>query len=1106
MSLQFVLGNSGCGKTHYLYNKIIKESMEHPKEKYFCIVPEQFTMQTQRDFVTMHPRKGIFNIDVLSFQRLAFRVLEEVGQNNRMILEETGKNLLLQKLAKSHEKQLQVLGRNLKKLGYISEVKSLISELIQYQVSPESLRGMIEKSGNKQLLSCKLQDVLVLYEAFLASLGEDYMTSDQVLTILAKVLDQSEKLKDSVIVLDGFTAFNPVQFRLIQGLSKVAKKVYLTITLDEREEPYSNLSKTNLFYLSKKTIQDVTKVVREAGVGVEDPIWCHKGEHHRFEHSEDLLFLEQHLFRGGKAVYEKAPEHTWITQYRTAMEEVEHVAVKIRRLVRQYNYRYGEIAVVLGNSEYQEQVNRMFTRYDIPAFMDEKRNALSHPFVEFLRAFLRMIEENFSYETVFRYLRSGFSGITTEETDLLENYCLALGIRGSKKYSEKWIRFSRGQNEEELAKINEIRERFYESVREASIVLKNSEKTIEEKCTALFYFLEKLQVEGQLLEREAEFLEAGDAATAKEYHQIFRVIMELLEKYVEILGKEPISLEEFCEALDAGFAEVKVGVIPPGSDRVMVGDLERTRLKDVKVLFLLGMNEGNIPKSLTGGGILSQMEREYLEEQNISLAPTAKEQVYLQKYYIYYVLTKASDRLYLSYPSTDFHGASLRPSYLRDVFTGLYPGLILKQKCPDTLEDLETKEQGMDYLAKHLQEENRDENKLRELMAWYESDPIWKETLDRLWKQLLDPDGKTSIGEAVAKAIYGEQSAYSVTRLEKYASCAYAHFLQYGLRLKERETYEFAAVDMGKLLHSAVELLAAIVEKGNYNWFTLTDEDREQLSAECVSEVITDYRNTLLFDSSRNEYMIERMKRLVKRAVWALIEQIRQGVFIPEKLETPFFIKEGTISLQGRIDRIDTCEEKDQVYVRVLDYKSGASSFDLTALYNGLQLQLAVYLNAAIALEKKDHEGKTVVPAGLFYFPMKDPMISSDTMPDEESIRKALFQEFALDGLCNADAKIIEKMDQNCGSKSQILPVGYTKDGNLSKLSKAVTTKQFEWLESFVKEKTKSLGKEIMEGNIPVNPYKTQQKTACDYCSYQGICGFSPKEASYRKLEKFQWE
>ncbi len=1106
MSLQFIFGNSGAGKTTYIYHKIIQESMEHPEERYYCIVPEQFTLQTQRDFVTMHPRKGIFNIDVLSFQRLAFHVLEETGENGRMILDETGKNIILRKLAKEHDKELKILGRNLKKLGYISEVKSLISELIQYQVTPKLLDEMIEKTENRALLSEKLKDIRILYHAFTDSMGEEYMTSDQVLQVLNEVLDRSEKLKGSTIVLDGFTAFNPVQLCLIQGLCQVAKKVYITVTLDTREEPYSILQKTELFYLSKKMIQNITSAVRAANIPIEQPVICHGEVQQRFSHRKDLAFLEQHIFRGGKAAFLQKPEHICIREYRTAMEEITDTAVQIRKIVRESGYRYGEIAVVLGNMEYQEHISRIFTNFDIPAFLDEKRTALSHPFVEFLRAFLKMSEEDFSYETVFRYLRSGFSGISHEETDLLENYCLALGIRGYKKYSEKWIRFSKGQTEEDLQKINTVREKFYNSVKEVSLILKDKNETIKRKCTALYEFMERLEIEKQLALKEEEFSSKGNAALAKEYHQIFRVIMQLLEKYVELLGEEVVSLEEFSELLDAGFAEVKIGVIPPGSDRVVVGDMERTRLKDVKVLFFLGVNEGNIPKSLTGGGILSQMEREFLEEQNASLAPTAKEQVYLQKFYLYYVLTKASEQLYLCCPAADFHGAALRPSYLKEVFEKMFPHLESKPAEAPSIKSLETPGQGLDYLTWQLSSEKKEEAELCQLLAWYEQSPEFQEHFEKLWQQLLKKDAETSIGAAAAKAVYGKDSTYSVTRLEKYAACAYAHFLQYGLRLKEREVYEFAAVDMGKLLHSAVELFARKMDKGPYNWFEIKPKEREHLAEECVNDVITDYRNTLLFDNARNEYMIARMHRLVKRAVWALTEQIQRGVFVPEKLEAPFYLKENGITLQGRIDRIDTYQENDQVYVRIMDYKSGAASFDLTALYNGLQLQLAVYLNAAIAMEKKDHTGKTIVPAGLFYFPMKDPLILSDAEMNPQQLENALLKELSLDGVCNENPDIIHFMDRECDTRSKILPISFNKDGSLGKNSKAVSTEQFEQLEHFIMEKTKQLGTEIMEGKISVNPYGTVQKTACDYCAYNGICGFSPKESSYRKLEKFQWE
>ena len=1106
MALQFLLGNSGFGKTTYIYNKIIEESMENPHVNYYCIVPEQFTLQTQRDFVTMHPRKGILNIDVLSFQRLAFHVLEEVGESGRMILEETGKNLVLRKLAKEHEEELTFLGRNLKKLGYIGEVKSLISELIQYRVTPKLLEEIIQRNENRQLLAGKLKDIQILYNAFMDYLGTEYMTSDQVLLVLAEVLDRSEKLKDSVIVLDGFTALNPVQLQLVQELCKIAKKVYVTVTIDSAEEPYSVLQKTELFYLSKKMIQSVTLAAKEAGIAVEEPCLCLGETGHRFENAEELLFLEQHLFRGGKAAYEKEINRIKLLEYPTAMEEVEQTAIRIRKLVREENYRYGDFAVVLGSEEYEEHLSRVFEKYQIPAFLDEKRTALSHPFVEFLRAFLKMIEENFSYESVFRYIRSGFSGMTAEEADSLENYCLALGIRGLKKYSEKWIRFSKNMTEAQLQQVNEIRARFYESVSDAACILKAPKANVQKKCTAIYGFLEKISAEAQLSAKEEQFLGENQPVMAKEYHQIFRKIMELLEKYVEVLGEEVFTLEEFMEILDAGFTEVKIGIIPPGSDRVVVGDMERTRLKDVKVLFLLGANEGNIPKSFGGGGILSQMEREFLEEQNAMLAPTSKEQVYLQKFYIYYVLTKASQQLYLSYSASDFHGAALRPSYLKAVFEQLYPKLKAEKPKKECLDQLETAKQGLDYLTRHLPEKEKDEEELRSLMAWYENYPGFRAHFEKLWAQLVKTDAESAIGSAVARAMYGENGAYSVTRLEKYASCAYAHFLQYGLRLKEREVYEFAAVDMGNLLHSAVELFAKKVDKGSYDWFRLTKEERETLAEACVEEVITDYRNTLLFDSARNEYMIQRMHRLVKRAVWAMTEQIRQGVFVPEKLEAPFYRKEGSISLHGRIDRMDTYQEEDKVYVRIMDYKSGTASFDLTALYNGLQLQLAVYLNAAVALEKKDHAGKTIVPAGVFYFPMKDPMILREEQLSETGIEDALYQELALEGLCNADPQIIHLMDQQCESKSKILPVSFNKDGSLSKTSKAVSTEKFEWLETFVKEKCEKLGEEILEGKIPVNPYASGQKTACDYCRFQGICGFSPKEASYRKLEKFQWE
>ncbi len=1104
MSLQFVLGNSGFGKTTYLYRKIIEESLENPQERYYCIVPEQFTMQTQRDFVTMHPRKGISNIDVLSFQRLAFHVLEEVGENYRTILEETGKNIVLRKLAAEHQSELKVLGRNMKKLGYISEVKSLISEFTQYQVTPEILEQLLAQTKQMPLLNYKLQDALVLYRAFLEYMGEEFMTSEQVLQVLNQVLDRSGQLRGSTIILDGFTAFSPIQTELVKGLLKIAKKVYITATIDHQADPYREYQKTELFYLSKKMIQSMTAAAKEAGVFLEEPYICGPSENTRFAGTEDLAFLEQHLFRGGREIYEKEISHLFLTEYAAAGEECLDTVHKIRCLVREEGYRYGEIAVVLGSDTYKEHLGRLLQQYEIPAFLDDTRSALNHPFVEYLRALLSMLEENFSYETVFRYLRSGFSNLSMGETDILENYVLALGIRGFQKYEAKWIRPAKGQKEEDLQRVNEIRLKFAESLSDLVQVFKKK-SSAREKCSALYLFLEEQKLQLRLKEREQFFEREGEPAMAREYRQIFKMIADLLDKYVELLGEEVLGVEEFRELLEAGFAEAKVGVIPPGNDRVMVGDMERTRLKDVKVLFFLGVNEGSIPKNHTGGGILSQMERERLEDDGAVLAPTAKEQVYLQKFYLYYTLTKPSDRLYLSYCMSDFHGAALRPSYLKEVLEKLFTGLKVRQPEPWIPE---TEREGLDRLNALLtaKKEQQDKTQIGELLSWYERSEVFGTHFEKLLTSVRQGQAQTEIGALAAKAMYGDQTLFSVTRLEKYAACAYAHFLQYGLRLKERELYEFAAVDMGMLLHKAVELFAEKMEKYGYDWHQVSEQQREELTEECVSEAITDYHNTILYDSARNEYMIARMGRLIRRTIWALTEQLKKGEFLPKEREREFYFQEGDIRLKGKIDRIDVCEEKDRLLVRVLDYKSGAAAFDLTAMYNGLQLQLAVYLNAALALQKEEHPEKEIVPAGLFYFPIQDPLVESTEELTAGELDQALLKMMAMDGMSNGEETIIRKMDRYFERRSDVIPLSFNKDGSLSAASKVLSTEGFQKMQTFVGQKVSELGGEILNGKIAVNPYGAGQKTACDYCPYQGVCKFSPKESSYRRLEKCQWE
>lgn len=1100
MSLQFVMGPSGAGKSHYLYDWVTREALAHPKKNYIVLVPEQFTLQTQKELVMTSPNKGILNIEVLSFNRLAYRVFEETGEINRVVLSEVGKNFVIRKVAGDKQDKLKILGGNLKKIGYISEMKSIISEFTQYDIDMKTLDDILANTKKHPNLYYKLKDIQMVYEAFQEYLRGKYITGEETLDVLAMAVPKSNLLKDSVIVLDGFTGFTPIQNRLLAGLLRVCDKMMITVTMDKRENPFVYRHPYQLFALSKQMVSSLVKLAGEAKVEMESPIYLYDRPVYRFRENEALNFLESHLFRYSTECYEKEQAALQIWCAKNPQEEMDYVAQRIRYLVRTKGYRYRDIAVLAGDvNAYSNQIEKVFAKYDLPIFMDCKRSILLNSCVEYIRSLLAMAEQNFTYESVFRYLRTGLAGITQNEVDVLENYVLALGIRGYAKWQEKWIRRYRGMEEAELAEVNRIREQFVGSIEEVMSVLKSRSKTVLDVTKALHTFFLKEELQQRVKEYQLMFEAQGELALAKEYAQVYRIVIELLDQFVELLGDERISIKEYCELLDAGLEEAKVGIIPPSMDQIVIGDVERSRIQNVKAVFLIGVNDIYIPGSSGKNGLLSEYDRERLVDAGAVLAPNAKEKTYIQKFYLYLVLTKPSNQVYLTYSKTSADGKAIRPAYLISDLMKLFNGLKV-QEVSSALRDKElTAEGGFDSIIRGLQRKHEGlEEGWQELYTWYKKHPEWSDKIEQIVEAAFYRREGSSLTQETAKALYGEMLNGSVTRLEKFSACAYAHFLIYGLRLREREMYQFQAVDLGNLFHGAVERFSKKLEQGGFTWIDVPEEMREQFVRDSVDECIVDYGNSILYSSARNEYTILRLKRMLRRTVWALTKQLEKGDFVPAGYELVF--------RGGKIDRVDICEDEDKLYVKVIDYKTGEKAFDLGELSYGLQMQLVVYMNAALEMQQKKHPEKIIIPAGMFYYRMKDPIV--DKPAQSEETEELILRELRPDGVVQNSEEILEHLDRGFSGTSQVIPVARTQAGGLSKTSKVLSEEEFRVISDFAKKQMNKAEKEILAGNVELKPYDLGGRTGCDYCPYHAVCGFDEKLEGheYRKLEKLDKE
>jgi len=1174
MSLQFIFGNSGSGKSDFLYDSVLKQAKENKEQQFLIIVPEQFTMQTQRELVERQKQHVIMNVDVLSFARLAYRVFDDLGKQNVVVLEETGKNLVLRKVAEQKKAELNVLGANMNKMGYVGEVKSLISELMQYNIRPDALAEFLEKEPLGEGLRLKMQDVLTMYQGFTEYLKGRYITAEEVLELLYDVAEESKLLCGSVIVLDEFTGFTPIQNRLMEKLLVLAKKVSVSVTMDVREDFYQCRGVHELFAMSKKTVASLLKVAELCKVPVEEPIVLPTGEKRRYAGAPDLYFMEQNLFRPGAGSYrykvsekamrsnenhekltdsqlEETPDIR-ITSLKNPREELKFAAREIVRLTREQGYRYRDIAVVTGDvQQYGNYVPEIFEQYHIPYFIDQTKNILFHPFIECIRAILEMIEYDFSYESVFRFLRCGLAEkiipqgklstmeleldgetgeksaqckeqtihrLTEQEIDRLENYVLARGIRGASRWSKPWTFVMPDGTLEDMERLNEIREAVYENFKPLLMAFRGKENTVSTQTFELYSLIRRLDME-QLLKERGEFFEKnGNQARAKEYDQIYKIVMDLLDKVTSLLGDETMTIREYSDILDAGFEAAKVGIIPPGNDTVTVGDIERTRLKHIKILFFVGVNDGVVPKAGNQGGIISQFEREKMAEYHLELAPGAREKVFIQKFYLYLNMTKPSERLYVTFCRVNSDGKALRRSYLIGTLLKLFPQLVVEEPSEEeTLEGVLTAESALPFLMEGLNKPVEDEEAWTALLAWYLSDEGDREKALQLFDAAFGVHQDDAISKAVTKALYGNTLDNSVTRLEQFAACAFAHYLSYGLRLRERELQQFASVDMGNIYHDVLERFAKGIEMSEYTWFDIPQEAQDALLSQSMEDAIAGSGIGDVFEDARNSYLLKRMETTAKRTIWALMLQVRKGKFVPSGFEVSFSRAERLdavqfqlgedekMRLRGRIDRIDTYETDDKVYVKIIDYKSGNTSFSLLNFYYGLQLQLVVYMNVALELTKKIYKGKDTEPAGIFYYHITDPMVDSDGGESEEEIRRSILEQLKVGGLVNEDPEIYGAMDTDFTGTSSVIPVALKADGSLKAASKTASAYEFGLMSDYVRKKIEHVGKEIFAGNVSVKPYLLGDRSGCDYCPYHTICGFDVRMPgfSYQQFEKF---
>ena len=1123
MGIRFIFGRAGSGKSYYCLNQIKKKLNNDKNNKLILLVPDQYTFQTEKKLLENIGEKALLRAEVLSFKRMATRVFDKCGGRAINVIEDSGKNMLIYKLLKDKGEELQYFNRISKQQGFVGIVSKSITEFKKYNISEEILREKELQIDNKDLRE-KVNDLLSIYETFNENLHKGYIDSEDILSILAQKLKMCELYSDAEIWVDEFTTFTPQQLEVLKILAKQCKNINITLCSDG--EVGFTEGETDIFDVIKNTENRLLKMMQENNISYKEPVNLNKKNIYRFKDSKELGHIEKYFFNFPFKIYKDKCKDIRLYKANNNYSEIEWVAQDILRLVRDKGYRYKDIAVVCREiNSYDKITSVIFNEYNIPYFLDKKREILSNPLVVLIISSLEILITNWSYESVFKYVKSGLITLESEFIDKLENYILANGIKGY-----KWTRDLLASQDEELTKEDiEIFE-YMEEIRRPIINLYNKIKgdvTVRKYCTALYEFLLEINAFDTMDKWLEDFSDKGMQDKIKEYTQVPSIVMDMLDQAVEVLGDEKVDLKTFSKILVSGFQEKEIGVIPMALDQVNIGDIARIKGRDVKALYIVGANDGVLPSANKDEGILSDEDRIELKSMGIELASDTRSRVFEEQFMVYTALTIPSNYLMITYPMADFEGKSLRPSIIIPRLKKILPRLkeeseifnsnLFNDKYHNITAPTPTFNELIEALRREYEKEEIEPYWV-ETFKWFEENEEFKDRTKIIFNGLNYTNLVEKIPREKIKRLYSNENGrlmFSVSRIEKYAQCPFSYYVQYGLKAKDRKVYEFTAPDLGSFMHDILDQFTNKIRKDHILWGDLTKERCSEIVNELVNNKLKNETNSILNSNKKYQYFSERFKKTITKSVTVISEQMRKGEFDifksefdfgdfkdsdPIKLELP---SKETVYLKGRVDRIDKVDLNGETYIRIVDYKSGSKNFDLNELYYGLQIQLLVYLDAI--LKNSDQILKTqCMPGGILYFKIDNPIIKSKKALTEEEIQVEVLKKLKMDGLLLKNVELVKAMDKDMETYSLIIPAAFKKDGDFTSTSSVVTEGQFELLRKYVNDKMIEICEEMLSGEVKIEPCKSSKVTYCDYCDYSAICQFdtSIRDNKYKIMLK----
>ena len=886
------------------------------------------------------------------------------------------------------------------------------------------------------------------------------------------------------------------EYEVLKQLIYNAKQVNLTMCIDNLETN-TNPDK-DIYYSNKQTLKKVLRLVKENGLKLEEPTFLDTV--YRFKNNE-LIHLSENINNIKIKIYNQNVENIKIFLAKNPYSEIEQVAKQIVKLIRNENIRYKDIAIITKNiDEYSSLARSIFNRYEIPIFIDEKRDLNQNIIIQYTLSILEILNKNFTQDSIFYYLKLGFCDIDKDEIFKLENYCIKWGIKQNKWKKE--FTYEKDEKEQEIERFNELRKEIVNPLLNLKTKI-DKQKTAKNISRCIYEFMQEQKIEQKIKLKIEKLREKGLFELAEEYIQSYKIILEILDEIVLTYAEDKLSLDQYSKILKVGMQNSGLGKIPGTQDQVTLADTERSRSSKVKIVFLIGVNDGQFPSINKDEGFFNDEDRETLKQEGLEIAKGTIENLYEENFNIHKAFTTAEEKIYISYCSSDKEGKSLRPSIYINKLKKIYPKIEEKSdvvnKTYEIVNEEITYEELLENIAK-LNEKEKIEDIWYQVYKYYKEKIKWNDTLNKDLKALFYTNQPKKIEKDNIQKLYGNILKTSISKLEKYRQCPFSYFMQYGLKLKEKEELKIHTFDTGTFMHETIDQFFDQVRENKQTLSELEEKDIEKIVSQIIDDKLEDGKNYIFKATVKYKVLVRRLKRIVSKALKYIINTIIYSDFSIEGTEIEFGVKGKykpiilelengkTIEITGKIDRIDTAKEDDGKYLRIIDYKSSSKNIDLNEVYAGLQIQLLTYIDAICKEED-------IIPAGMFYFSLLEQMVKADKKITEEQIEQQIQKNFKMKGLILADVKIIKMNDNSLVSgSSKLVPAAITQSGTVNqKWTNGVTSEEFKILQDYINITIKEIAKEILNGNVEIKPFNKKGKTPCEYCNYRTICGFNPQ-------------